>query len=490
MDNQKVILITGCSSGFGLLTAVRLAARGHLVWATMRDLSKKSSLESAIFPVPSTSQGFNLAQRQTQVFIRELDVTKPSTIKNVIEEIQKTHGRVDVLINNAGYGIGGFFEDLSEKEIRSQMEVNFFGVQSVCREVIPLMRKHRQGKIINISSIAGRVASPCLGAYNVSKWALEAFSESLYFELALFGISVVLVEPGSYPTDIFTKNAHYAKDFDNAQSPYFLFSQRLKDLSQKTIKKLKKDPDDVAKLIENIVNKSHPRLRYVSDFSSWARTMLQRILPACLMSRIFKKIIISALFLSVPSVFAQTVKGYNEQGLTYLKQGNLKAAITEFTKAIEADHTNAAGYINRALALAQVDDLTGAVSDSTQAIEIDPKNAVAYYLRGTIYYDQGDLIPAILDFSQDIAINPKVAKGYMSRALVYLRDNDPDKAIPDLTKVLELNPKYIRAYYNLAVGYYQLKQYDKAWDYLKKAQDLGVKPSPDFIAALKQASGK
>jgi len=276
---QKVILITGCSSGFGLLTAVRLAAQGHFVWATMRDLSKKQFLEN------------ELAKRNAQAVIRELDVTKPSTIKNVIEEIQKTHASIDVLINNAGYGIGGFFEDLTQEEIRAQMEVNFFEVQNVCREVIPLMRKRLQGKIINISSIAGRVASPCLGAYNTSKWALEAFSESLYYELALFGIFVVLVEPGSYPTNIFTQNAHYAKNFDNTQSPYFSFSQKLKNISQQSIRKFNRDPDEVARLIENIVNNPRPRLRYVSDFSSWSRVTAQKILPPRLTSHIFRRII-------------------------------------------------------------------------------------------------------------------------------------------------------------------------------------------------------
>jgi NAD(P)-dependent dehydrogenase (short-subunit alcohol dehydrogenase family) len=279
MDNQKVILITGCSSGFGLLTAVRLAAHGHFVWATMRDMSKKEPLVK------------ELVGRQAQAVIRELDVTKPSTIKNVVEEIQKTHGLIDVLINNAGYGIGGFFEDLTDEEIRSQMEVNFFGVQNVCREVIPLMRKRAQGKIINISSIAGQVASPCLGAYNTSKWALEAFSESLYHELDLFGISVVIVEPGSYPTNIFTQKAHFAKNFDNTQSPYFPFSQKLKNMFQQSATKLNRDPDDVARLIENIVHLSHPRLRYVSDFSSWSRIMAQKILPPRLTTKIFRKII-------------------------------------------------------------------------------------------------------------------------------------------------------------------------------------------------------
>ena len=278
MNNQKIILITGCSSGFGLLTAARLATRGHIVWATVRDLARKAPLVK------------ELAKRNTQAVIRELDVTKPATIKNVVEEIQKMHGRIDVLINNAGYGIGGFFEDLSEEDIRRQMEVNFFGVQNVCREVIPLMRQRLQGKIINISSISGQVATPCLGAYSASKWALEAFSESLYFELGLWGISVCLVEPGSYPTNIFTHNAHYAKNFDNAQSPYFPFSQKMKNMLQQSISKLNRDPEDVARLIEKIIHKSHPRLRYVSDFSSWARVMMQKILPSRLTASIFRRV--------------------------------------------------------------------------------------------------------------------------------------------------------------------------------------------------------
>ena len=274
MNNQKVILITGCSSGFGLLAAARLAAAGHFVWATMRDLSKKQALEN------------ELAKRKTKAFIRELDVTKPATIKNVIEEIQKTYHQIDVLINNAGYGIGGFFEDLTEDEIRAQMETNFFGVQNVCRQVIGVMRQRSQGKIINISSIAGLVATPCLGAYNASKWALEAFSEGLYYELSLFGISVSIVEPGSYPTNIFTRNA-YAGNFDNTQSPYYSFNQKLRNIAQNSIRKLKRDPEDVARLIEKIVNNPCPRLRYISDFSSAFRVMAQKILPPRLIAFLF-----------------------------------------------------------------------------------------------------------------------------------------------------------------------------------------------------------
>ena len=279
MDNQKVILITGCSSGFGLLAAARLAAQGHLVWATMRDLSKKQDLEN------------ELALRNTQAMLRELDVTKPFTIKNVVEEIVKTHFHIDVLINNAGYGIAGFFEDLTPDEIRAQMETNFFGVQNVCREIVPLMRKQGRGRIINISSIAGQTATPCLGAYNASKWALEAFSESLYYELGLFGVSVVLVEPGSYPTKIFKQNAHYASNFDNSQGAYFSFNQKIKNIVENKLTKYKRDPEDVARLIEDIINKSHPRLRYISDISSACRVMAQKILPPRLIAFVFRRFI-------------------------------------------------------------------------------------------------------------------------------------------------------------------------------------------------------
>ncbi len=279
MDQQKVILITGTSSGFGLLTAARLASRGHFVWATMRDLSKKQPLE------------IELTTGNAQAFIRPLDVTKPDTIKKVVEEIQHTHFHIDVLINNAGYGIGGFFEDLSDEEIRAQMETNFFGVQNVCREVIPLMRQRNKGKIINISSIAGQVASPCLSAYNASKWALEAFSESLYHELALFGISVVVVEPGPYPTNIFSQNAHFAKGFYNPQSPYFSMSQKLKGLFQKNLNQPGRDPVEVAKLIESIVDSQRPRLRYITDFPSWSRVMAQKFLPPPLTNRVFRRFV-------------------------------------------------------------------------------------------------------------------------------------------------------------------------------------------------------
>ncbi len=264
---QKIILITGTSSGFGLLTAARLAAQGHIVYATMRDVNKSQELRQEI------------ANRGGHIQIRELDVTIVQTIKKVVDEIKQTHNRIDCVINNAGYGLGGFFEDLTQEQLKDVMEVNFFGTQNVCREVIPLMRANLSGTIINVSSIAGLTAAPCFGAYNASKWAVEAFSESLFYELSLFGIKVVLVEPGSYPTKIFSDNARYAKNFNNPQSPYYKVSQKLNSLVQAQKLKMTRDPEHVAELIEKIIYSKNPKLRYVSDWQSWLEVQARRLMP-------------------------------------------------------------------------------------------------------------------------------------------------------------------------------------------------------------------
>ncbi len=182
--SPQVVLVTGSSSGFGYLTVTHLASLGHTVYASMRDSQRRQATFS------------HLKRITGKIIICELDVTNSQSIENVIQQIATTEGYLDVVINNAGYGIGGFFEDLTAEEIRQQMEVNFFGVQNVTRAVIPLMRSRKKGRIINISSVAGLNASPCFGAYNASKWALEGFSESLYHELKIFGIHVCMIEPG------------------------------------------------------------------------------------------------------------------------------------------------------------------------------------------------------------------------------------------------------------------------------------------------------
>jgi len=266
-SSSKVILITGCSSGFGLLIAARLASKNHQVIATMRDLRKKDALINEV------------NKRCGTAAVYAMDVTDKDSIHQTVSEIGTKYGYIDVLINNAGYGIGGFFEDLTDNEIRQQMETNFFGVQNVTRSIIPFMRQRRHGKIINISSVAGFSASPAFGAYNASKWALEAFSESLRYELKLFGIDVLLIEPGTYKTKIFEENARYAKNFNNPESPYYHYSQQLKKRTMEYVADCHKDTEDVAALAEKLINIKNSPFRNIPDIESKTLSILRKFLP-------------------------------------------------------------------------------------------------------------------------------------------------------------------------------------------------------------------
>lgn len=275
--SSKVILITGTSSGFGLLTAARLSHKGHNVIATMRNLNKKDSLVSEV------------NKRGGQIDALAVDVTNPESIKTAIEFIKEKYGYIDILINNAGYGIGGFFEDLSDDEFRAQMETNFFGVLNMTRAAIPLMRHRPSAKIINMSSTSGRFGTPALSAYVSSKFALEGFSESLHHELKQFGITVILIEPGVYKTKIFEENGRYAKNFDNKESPYYPISQQLKKRTFDFLKDNYKDPEDVASLIEKIISQNNPSFRHIPDIESKVLLGLKQILPFRLFSWIVGK---------------------------------------------------------------------------------------------------------------------------------------------------------------------------------------------------------
>ena len=290
-SNNKIILITGCSSGFGMLTAARLAAGGHTIYATMRNLQKQDTLK------------LELEKRATKCQILHLDVTDDKSINKAIDTIEKQSHRLDVLINNAGYGIGGFFEDLSEDEIRSQFETNFFGVQKVTRSALPLMRatasrsgKDFSTKIINISSAQGRSTLPGLGAYGASKFALEGFSESLYFELQPFGIEVVILEPGTFLTKAIDENSHEADAGLDTDSPYVKYAKRLKDLHTNILinKKGVGDPEDVAIMIEDIINRKRNRLRYLAGTQAKIRVLMRTILPFSWFSRIINSFIMGS----------------------------------------------------------------------------------------------------------------------------------------------------------------------------------------------------
>ena len=180
---KRVVIITGASRGFGELIAKKFQMENFQVIATMRNIDSSPSLK-----------------KLDNVDIKRLDVTVKSDIKNVVDYTIEKYGRIDVLINNAGYGAFGFLEEASNEEIKNQFDVNFFGLIDCIRGVVPQMRKQKSGKIINISSIAGRFGLPFTSLYNSSKFAVEGLTECLHYELSLFGIDIKTVAPGSFRT--------------------------------------------------------------------------------------------------------------------------------------------------------------------------------------------------------------------------------------------------------------------------------------------------
>ncbi|MEW9668407.1 SDR family oxidoreductase [Ammoniphilus sp. 3BR4] len=247
--NPPIAFITGASSGFGLLATVALAKEGYRVVATMRNLERKALLEQAI-----KKEGLYAC-----VEIYEMDVTDSLQIQEIVRQVIDRNGRVDLLVNNAGYASAGFVEEVDLEEWRRQFDTNFFGVVSLTQAILPFMRKQRQGMIINISSISGRMGFPALGPYVASKFALEGFSETLRLEMAPFGVRVVLIEPGSFKTEIWGKGVDSA-DF-SMPSPY----QRLKELIRREVEQTSRtagNPKEVIDLILHVAKSKAPKLRY------------------------------------------------------------------------------------------------------------------------------------------------------------------------------------------------------------------------------------
>ena len=246
---RQVALITGCSSGIGYETALMLARKGYHTFATMRNTNKSEPLEKII------------EKEKLPLNILELDVNDDASIQNTIHHIKSEAKRIDVLINNAGYGLVGFFEDLTLDEIKKQFETNFFGVLNITKRIVPIMRVQNSGTIINISSGAGQVGFPGISAYVSTKFAIEGFSESLMYELFPFGIKVIIIEPGVIKTNFF-RNCIVSERAKKMNSPYF---QSL-DKIQKNIELMQEhatSPIDVAKVILQVLSNKEPKQRYI-----------------------------------------------------------------------------------------------------------------------------------------------------------------------------------------------------------------------------------
>jgi NAD(P)-dependent dehydrogenase (short-subunit alcohol dehydrogenase family) len=264
---KPVALITGASSGFGLLASIELARRGHRVFASMRDTARAQRLADAA------------KAAAVEVSTVQLDVTKSASIAAAVKSVEQQAGRIDVLVNNAGFGMGGFFEDVSLDEFREQFETNFFGVIALTQAVLPGMRARGHGRVINVSSIAGRMANPGTSAYCSSKFALEGLSESLRLELLPHGIHVVLIEPGTFKTDIFDRNRRVAKRAEDESSPYYARGQKLLAFVDKLLERNTQDPADVARAIAHAATAKKPRLRYLVGKDARGEALAKAVVP-------------------------------------------------------------------------------------------------------------------------------------------------------------------------------------------------------------------
>ncbi|HYL94322.1 MAG TPA: SDR family oxidoreductase [Terriglobales bacterium] len=274
---ENVVLITGSSSGIGLLTTVELARAGFRVIASMRDLGRRQRLDDA---AAAAGVGKNID-------VRRLDITEFDGIPEFIAQLERDYGRLDVLVNNAGFAMAGFAEDLLLEELRQQFETNFFGAVAVSKAALPIMRRQRSGHIIMVSSIGGRISAPVIGAYDSSKFALEGWSESLRIETRSLGIRVVLVEPGSYQTDIWERNVRLGSAAVDRSSPNHERADRFSEMVKKVHKA---DPLPVAKLITRIAQMPNPRLRYRVGFDSHLQFWLHTLLPW----KMYEKLVIRA----------------------------------------------------------------------------------------------------------------------------------------------------------------------------------------------------
>ncbi|HEY6064763.1 MAG TPA: SDR family oxidoreductase, partial [Thermoanaerobaculia bacterium] len=225
MRAKQVILVTGCSSGIGRATAIEAAARGHKVFASARRREDVAEL---------TAKGIETLA---------LDVTDPVSIREGVAATRTAAGRIDALVNNAGYGQYGAIEDVSPEEWRAQFDVNVFGALSVLREVLPGMRAARRGTIVNVSSLAGKVTVPFAGAYCASKHALEAISDALRVELAPWRIRVVVVEPGPIETHFGDRSRRATARILATPGPYSGFYENAERASRKDFQRGQRRPE-------------------------------------------------------------------------------------------------------------------------------------------------------------------------------------------------------------------------------------------------------
>jgi NAD(P)-dependent dehydrogenase (short-subunit alcohol dehydrogenase family) len=245
---SSAVLVTGCSSGIGRATALRLADHGHTVYASARRPESIADLED---------RGCRLLT---------LDVTDEESMRTAVEAIEAEQGAVTALVNNAGYSHSGAIESVPLDEVRRQFETNVFGLARMCQLVLPGMRARRAGRIVNLSSMGGTLVFPGGGFYHATKYAVEAISDALRFEVKGFGIDVIVVQPGTIRTG-FAEAASTAMGANEAEGPYASFNAHVEQVTREAYEKgllsmLGGEPDAVAKVIQRAITAKAPKSRY------------------------------------------------------------------------------------------------------------------------------------------------------------------------------------------------------------------------------------
>ena len=249
-DQQKqmaVAVVTGSSTGIGLATSLALAKEGFSTYATMRNLDRSADITS------------KAAKEDLPLTVLQMNVDNDKSVNDTIEKIMNDKGRIDVVVNNAGYALVGAFEESSMQDGRAQMETNFFGTVRVIKAVLPIMRKQHRGTIVNVTSMGGRIAIPFDSFYHASKFALEGLSESLQYEIEPFGVKVVLIEPGAVKSD-FWKNLKLTDNIED--SPYRQVIQKLTESFEKMTQNAIL-PEQVARIILKTVISDNPDFRNI-----------------------------------------------------------------------------------------------------------------------------------------------------------------------------------------------------------------------------------
>ncbi|MCM3716325.1 oxidoreductase [Alkalihalobacillus oceani] len=266
---MKVVLLTGASSGIRYQTAQLLAQRGCKVYGAARQVKRMKPLQKwGVIPV-------------------ELDMTDEKSMESCVKMIIENEGKIDVLINNAGYGSYGAVEDVSLEEGRKQFEVNLFGVARLTQLVLPVMRKQQAGKIISISSVGGKITTLFGAWYHATKFALEGFSDCLRMEVAEFGIDVVLIEPGAIKTEWGSIAADHLLASGKGGAYEEMAVKTEESMRKQYTSNLLSKPERIAKVIAKAGDRKRPKTRYLIGFDAKPILLMKRLLP----DRVYDKLV-------------------------------------------------------------------------------------------------------------------------------------------------------------------------------------------------------